>query len=274
MTALSPVFFPGVTVTSAQKEEIYRLLPRVQPGGSTAATVAVGSSTSVVLDNDRLYANVDEFLFRPEMPGTTRVDNTLVDAQRLRRARFFLTANSRGPRVERLWPAPDRSLAGLERCDQAHRLRQARRLLQHDGHGDQREAVLFPAGRLHQPHNRLLDPRAQSTTLRLPPAAHRGADPGYGGNFLTKWALDRDQVLTEVFDYIRCVNMREPDARLDPLRRQRPGRADPDRTTQGFGRFFTVSQAGLHFICSQEGDTGILTGNDPPNDKLDPPSAS
>ena len=60
-------------------------------------TVATDATSVVVPDQDRLFANVDEFLFRPEMSGNTRAENKLISADRLRRARFFLTANSRAP---------------------------------------------------------------------------------------------------------------------------------------------------------------------------------
>lgn len=33
--------------------------------------------------------------------------------------------------------------------------------------------------------------------------------PGFGGNFLAKYTDDRDQILTEIFDYIRSTNLHD-----------------------------------------------------------------
>ncbi|MEO6741519.1 MAG: Verru_Chthon cassette protein A, partial [Chthoniobacteraceae bacterium] len=90
--------------------------------------------------------------------------------------------------------------------------------------------------------------------------------PGYGGNFLQKWGDDRDQVLTEIFDYIRCVNLRDPVL----VAQGRTCYADNGQVapiqigaTQGFGRYDTISQFGFHFICAQDGADGAVDASHP-----------
>ncbi|MEQ1859296.1 MAG: Verru_Chthon cassette protein A [Chthoniobacteraceae bacterium] len=250
MSALSPVFFPGVKLTPAQKEEIYRLIPRVQPGGTAGASVA--ATGAIAPDEDRLYANVDEFLFRPEMPGDTRVENTLVSADRLRRARFFLTANSRAPELNlfgqpriALWPLNSDPLkrTGYDKlaafCSTI-------------GSGANVKPFYFQRTDSTSPkadyesiaRNRELYAYLQRLTAQQV--------PGYGGNFRTKWGADRDQILTEIFDYIRCANLRDP--LTGATRFADNGQVAPIQIgdTQGFGRVHTLSQFGFHFICTRD----------------------
>jgi hypothetical protein len=76
--------------------------------------------------------------------------------------------------------------------------------------------------------------------------------PGFGGSFLSKWGSDRDQVLTQIFDYVRSVNLKD---RQDGATQYAPnGQVAPIHidNTKGFGRFHTISQFGLHFIASEE----------------------
>jgi len=121
MTALSPVLFPGATLTSAQKEAIYQAIPRVEPGGSTGGTVGVGAGLAAIkIDADRLFANSDEFLLttngRTSLVNDPRFASLQFDEQRLRRAQFFLTANSNAPEINlygqpriALWPVPKKA---------------------------------------------------------------------------------------------------------------------------------------------------------------------
>jgi uncharacterized protein (TIGR02600 family) len=259
MCALSPVFSPGAPLTAAQKEEIYRLIPRVQPGGTIGATVpAAGSITP---DEDRFYANVDEFLFRPEMPADTRVENTLVSAERLRRARFFLTANSRAPELN-LFGQPRISLWPMH-TEAAKRTGYDRLAAFCSTIGT--TTSTSPAGTKPYP---FYFQRADSTSPTADYAnLQRNRElyaylqrltsqtvPGYGGIFSTKWGQDRDQILTEIFDYIRCVNLRDPLPGATQFAAN--GQVAPIQigSTQGFGRFHTLSQFGFHFICSRDAD--------------------
>lgn len=290
MSALSPVLFPekvrGVAtpLTAAQKELIYDLIPRVAGGGTKAATVPAGTAAAIVPDGDRLFANVDEFLFNPSRIAVTKdpaYKSLGLEAARLQRARFFLTANSRAPELNlfgqprvALWPIPQ---------DAAKRTAYDRLAAFCSTLGDSSRGGTRP---FYFQRNDSRSPKADYESIARNKEVHAYLQqltgnplPGYGGSFLEKWGQDRDQVLTEIFDYIRCINLRDPLLVKKARDEGKPsanyvfadnGQVSPIQIadTQGFGRFFTVSQAGMHFICSQEGDTGILTGNKAPNDKL------
>ncbi len=262
-TALSPVFFPGVVLTPTQKEQIYQLIPRVANGGTMSATVAGGT---LAPDQDRLFANVDEFLFRPNVSPTTRPENTVIDSKRLRRARFFLTANSRSPELNvygeprvSLWPvwvnANSRTafdkLASF--CASTGSVSTGTV-----------KPYYFQRNDPNSPHadydNILRNQQLYKYLQRLT------ADPvpGYGGTFTAKWGADRDQVLTEIFDYIRCVNIHDTEAGATTYTTAGStagsGQVAPIiiGSTKGFGRFHSIEQFGFHFICTQQEDKGAL----------------
>ncbi len=110
---------PATTYLSAvfpdwKRSEIYDILPRVTDGGSKGGTVNIpvdGSKPdALVPDSDRLYASVDELMFRYDSSNAGGLDprepnNTLLgskeslDREALERVRFFLTAHSRAPEV-------------------------------------------------------------------------------------------------------------------------------------------------------------------------------
>ncbi len=287
MNALSPVFFPNPTQATipdatkqVQAKAIYSLVPRVAWGGSQAGTNPVTSNSIVAPDTDRLFANADEALFaQPLTSGSPRVQNTTTSPALfkniLQRSRFFLTANSRAPEVN-LYGQPRVSLWPL---DTDPNLRTGYDKLaafcSTIGSSSSTNTYYF------QRHDST-DPKSDYTGIsrnqKLYPYLQNLTNkpiPGYGGSFATKWGDDRDQVLTEMFDYIRCVNLRDPQLVKDnkarfadngqvvPIQIKTPAGVD----TQGFGRFHSISQFGLHFICSAQVSTsGTAQGaHDDPN---------
>jgi uncharacterized protein (TIGR02600 family) len=109
-TCLSTVFFPGErlvpgTSTMNQKlEQIYAVTPRVNADGG----IVKGNNQPVNFDTDRLYASVDELLL-DDPSGTSSAATAFnkravqaifaADPARLKRLRFFLTAESRAPEI-------------------------------------------------------------------------------------------------------------------------------------------------------------------------------
>jgi len=113
------------------------------------------------------------------------------------------------------------------------------------------------------------------------------AIPGYGGTFKTKYGADpMNQILTEIFDYIRCTNI--DDQTPSPatgtftpysISRQDVTTASPSPggydgggqvapiiinngnqyVTQGFGRFYTVNGLALDLIYTGSTTTGSIT---------------
>src|SRR5206468_25728 len=77
--------------------------------------------------------------------------------------------------------------------------------------------------------------------------------PGFSNTgFDTKYLTDRDQILTEIFDYIRCVNLEDTQTGSPFTPASGPGRGQVvpiqiatagGGKTRGFGRFETISEA-------------------------------
>jgi uncharacterized protein (TIGR02600 family) len=265
-TYLSAVF-PQLT-----SDQIGKIATRVQRGGSLGGTaLATGKITG---DADRLYASIDELVFDPN-----RGDQP-IDEQRLEHGRFFLTAHSRAPEVN-LFNKPRLAIWPIHRADSTATRSPYDRL------------IAFCSSIKGQPYffdrinaysatddyagrNVKLYSYLQNLTSQ--------AVPGYGGKFSDKYGTaDRDQFLTEILDYIRSTNLFddtiEPTPYSYPTRgaqytRRRTsqtgvdpghGQVTPLRigTTQGFGRFYTISEAAMHFICTADAavtDSNQTTG--------------
>ncbi len=262
MTALSPALFPGVTLTSVQKETIYSLIPRVQPGGTVGGTIpakTLNGGVPLVLDSDRLFANVDEFLFQPN-----RTLNSMVSTDQLKAARFFLTANSKAPELNLfgqprigLWPV--HSNAGLRTAYD-----KLAAFCTTVGTGASTKGFYFQRADALSPTADYTGIKRNQDLYAYLQRLTNDPVPGYGASFNAGWTTDRDQILTEIFDYIRCVNLRDPQ-QAAAGQFSTNGQVSPIRinSTQGFGRFQTLTQAGIHIICCQDGPKGAIDPNNP-----------
>ena len=283
-TSLSPVFstwWQGLSAAqvTALNEKIYGIIPRVAGGGSMGGTVATtGTSTSytpITLDTDRLYASLDELMFTPLLSGFTRVTQGFTEAQ-LQQSRFFITSNSRSPDVNLfnkprvcIWPVSDIN-------DSNHRTA-----------FDQVFAFcstvnthpfFFQRDNPDSPTNDLPNtvanddaPTGVERNRMLLDYLHYLSSqpiPGFGGNFQAKYSTptlnvpgtgtDCDQILTEIFDYIRCTNLSDPNLASPSVPFTSSGASagqgqvvpiqDNVRGTRGFGRFPTVDKAFFMFI--------------------------
>ncbi|WP_157211078.1 Verru_Chthon cassette protein A [Verrucomicrobium spinosum] len=263
-TYLSAVF-PSLT-----RAQIAEMVPRIGEGGSRGGTVI--ASTGVVTDVDRLYAAVDELVYRPDRSVTA-----LTPAD-LERTRFFLSAHSRAPEVN-LFNRPRVAIWPVHEVNQSDYRTAFDRLI----------AFCASAGAADYIFKRAI---ADSPTADIEAIPGNGrlyrylqtltdkAVPGYGGTFSSKYPLDRDQILTEILDYIRSTNLF--DDTLEPQDQNQPaGWTFPTKgkqftksratistgavghgqvvplyvtatDTMGFGRYETLTEAGLHFICTAD----------------------
>lgn len=284
-TSLSAVF-PKLTT---QQILSTGLLPRYEWGGSLAGTVL--ATTAVPTRSDRLYASVAEAIYDP-----TR-DPSVLTPTEIQARSFFLTAQSRAPQTN-LFNLPRVAIWPLDTTDDAnHRTvfdRQIARCATINGqpYYFQRESALSPTNDLASiPRN--LELYNYLDTLM-------GMDiPGFGGNFDTKYGADSPQILTEIFDYIRSANLVDPllEAQLGGVtfapkaaagtgpHSMVPGYGSaapihhPTNGTMGFGRFYTLAEFALQFICSGDGFTdsganpdGVLNNNIPPGGAGGPPN--
>lgn len=256
--------------------ELFKLLPRYNDDRGSKAGTAVPSGTPFP-KNERLYPSVGEMLYSGSTPGTRTAGS--LGRQQVETAKFFLTAQSRAPEVTlfgtprvSIWPV-DRTLAtdpASARATPFDRLAAFASTLGGKQYHLQRANADDPAadyaglGR-----NRELYAYLQRLTGR--------EIPGFGGNFLAKYPAqaagrpsDRDQILTEILDYIRLTSLF--DATLDPAgtpvnnvgnnklqftdKNAGHGQVAPLRIgdTQGIGRFYTISEIGLLLICTADGN--------------------
>lgn len=311
--SLSAVF-GNLAAEPGYPENIYPLTPRITSGGSLHGTVPVKGAAAAVplnLRTDRLYDTVDEFMFQNNRGLNSALLSSLtaLDQAKIEQARFFATACSRAPDVNlfnqprvSMWPV---SSAGTG--------------LPHRSPKDQLIAFCSTIDNLAYYFQRL-DPNDPHTDLPgvqasdgTPTGLGRNRQlleylrnlmskpiPGFGGNFRDKYnsvdqvpgtsgisGQESDQILTEIFDYIRTTNLKDqsiayttgsgksattinevnpytpainPSATY-PYVNAGVGQVVPilDQTngTKGFGRFPTLQQAALIFYASK--DDGLAT---------------
>ncbi|MEZ0299658.1 MAG: Verru_Chthon cassette protein A [Candidatus Methylacidiphilales bacterium] len=280
-TSLSAVLTDTTAFTPVQ---IFALAPRVQEGGSLGGTAI--SSTAVALDRDRLYATADELVFSTAYSGSsgnsgTRSANSGMSGDLLDRNRFFLTTTSRAPEVNLFglpkvacWPisftdadthrtAFDRLIAACATLNG-----QPYYFQRQNSHSMTDDYNLIA-------RNKILYPYLQTLMAR--------DVPGFGGRLSTKFGADADQILTEIFDYIRCTNLWDGNLAVNTgqFTEGKQGAATSTNhlpghgqvvpiaigSTQGFGRFTTVSEVGMQFICTADGTDmlGTKSGGVPSN---------
>ena len=220
-------------------ETIYSTTPRLGAGGSTEGTVQTSQDVTVpaiAANGNPLFASVDEFLFQPAATGSARaLASSLgggtgglqtLDQNLLKKARFFLTATSRAPDVN-LFNQPRVSIWPLSLDSSTI----------HHGTSPYDQLIAFCSTigssiyyfQRTDPTDPHVDLPATATTTGL--GRNRAVleylrylmgqeIPGFAGNFASKYnktnpnvtvtGTDRDQILTEIFDYIRATNLRDP----------------------------------------------------------------
>ena len=285
-TSLAPIFFAGSATSTpilspAQRDAIYNLVPRISGGGSNGGTQV--STTAVSTDSDRLYATVDELLYsqNPSEDKRSKAVSAAVGVtpERLKQVRFFLTANSRAPEVT-LFNTPRISMWPLDKNDSTDFRTAFDRLIGFCSTVGSQPYYFTRTNPKSSTDDYGTIPRNQDLYGYLQKLTSQNI-PGFGGNFSSKLGADRDQVLTQIFDYIRCTNLNDlgiTDRKNRYAKRaeitlnatdDRPGigfgQVAPIRiaanNTQGFGRFPTVTEVGIHFICTARADNPATLDN-------------
>ncbi|XHR27339.1 MAG: Verru_Chthon cassette protein A [Chthoniobacteraceae bacterium] len=275
--SLSAVFPKPSGFTDLQwADSIYGIVPRIQPGGSEQGSVS--STTAIIPDTDRLYSNTDELLFRSGTDG--RVTQGFTQAQ-LVQSRFLLTARSVAPELNlfgrprvSIWPV-DVDLATNPSSPYTNAFDRLSAFCSTYGGTSTPKRYYFQrqdSGSATNDYanisrNRDLYSYLQSMTSR--------AVPGFSGfSFQDKYGSDADQILTGIFDYIRCTNLFDDNLGNSYVSGSAPtqfyqfttprkstsyywpghGQVSPIQigTTQGLGRYYTLSEIGLHLICTAD----------------------
>ena len=254
MNCLSPVLASGVTTLLPEdKDAIYDIVPRIAPGGSEAGTVAVNPNTKPVqADDTRLYATIDEMLYKPDRTTQNATINgvSILDPGKIDQYRFFLTASSRAPdttlfqtpRIS-IWPIHELLYNGTRQIplvtdDKNKTFYLPNDPSTQDANGNTKYASPFdriiafassvgsdasstaasrksPVGGFPFFFQRAL---ADSPTYDASIQRNQelfaylkrltsNSVPGFSGDLLSKYGNDRDQIITNVFDYVRATNM-------------------------------------------------------------------
>lgn len=256
--------------TYSSRLPYYELIPRVTGGGSNGGTRTPTANQVVNYDADRLYASVDEFIFKAKSSGASRQENDpAIDNEFLEQARFFLTAHSRAPEVNlfnlpriSLWPldpnvqnAKDKLIAFCSTFKGWPYFFQRTVVpgASPDVSAFRNTSQSSTADWDKYPRNKQLYNYLQKLTDR--------PIPGLGGQLSAKYpGIYRDQILTEMVDFIRSgINItstagnppyhfvppagKPGSGQVVPLTLSRDGSSGND--TRGFGRFITISEAAL-----------------------------
>ncbi|MCE9588069.1 MAG: Verru_Chthon cassette protein A, partial [Verrucomicrobia bacterium] len=226
-------------------EEIFKIIPRVTGAeydpsdityasptrdySSKAGTIRAGGGQTngeeeahpVVPDGDRLYATIDEFLYNPNFASTRR-PWTLAQAaskrdttrEMLEMSKFFLTASSKSPE-QNLYNLP-RIAIWPERTSDTQRTAFDKLIAFCSTVGPKTDPSSLPYYFTRQNGNSTtadLSPRNVELMAYLKGLTGRpvpGWDPTGSAtrSFAAKYSGgDRDQILTEIFDYIRSTNL-------------------------------------------------------------------
>lgn len=249
---------------NASDDEIYAIVPRVSGGGSDGGTKI--ATAPVNPDKDRLYANVDELLYEP---GSRSLNNSAITPEAIEMRRFFLTANSRAPETTlfatprvAIWPIFRDHLTTAGRTTAFDNLIAFCSTINGEPYFFQRENA-------DSTTNDIVIPRNQELLAYLGRLSGQ-AFPGFGGNFAAKYPADKNQILHEIFDYVRSVNLyddilsasggipftdgRASSSAGNPGHGQVTPTYDSTNNTLGFGRFYSVSEASIHFITTGQSD--------------------
>lgn len=261
------VSLSGVIANLTDRSQIANIAPRISTGGSLGGTVQTvvgnGSSatgTTITPDSDRLYSSAEELAF------TQNRTASIIPPSAISTYGFLLTATSRAPELNlfgkpkvSLWPLStnnstwtvyDKLIAKCATLNGSYSItRSDANSSTVDYNSNTRNGQIFSY--------------LQSLTGNLTPGfgnstfAAKYPSINIGGTFISQ----RDQILTEMVDYIRCTNIRDTTLGATSFTTRRAatgvteggGQVNPLQigNTMGFGRMNTISEAALIFMATQ-----------------------
>jgi len=267
--------FPELT-----REQLYEISPRIVPGGSSNGMAATDTLTDLI-ENDqaRLYSTVGELFYSTNFTGADRTfffTNSLSNWREIvERREAFLTASSRAPELTlsgtprvSIWPihavtnivtsrnpvtfltATDRLIAFCSTIKSGttnYPFYFARG-------GSTGTNSLSPSVDINMARNQLIFSYLQRGCSNFPGLSTASFSGKYGN-------LETDQILTEIFDYIRSANITDLSSYQGSAYFNQESAVVPVQFTNntngptfGFGRSLTVRQIGLLFICNASGE--------------------
>jgi hypothetical protein len=261
--------FPDLTSTNSI-DSLYAFAPRIQFGGSMAAMAAgfniATNTNSVRMDSDRLFASVGEARFSSTNSPNNRTDFPASGGNwtdRIERNKFLITASSRAPEIT-LYGTPRISI-WPESANAATNVRTPYDALiafcaSLPGSGGTTNNYYFDRTNALSATTDIGRVRNAQLLGYLDSLMNTTAIPASGsGGFVAKGsAADLAQIQTEIYDYIRCVNLTDTHPNVGNVSYSLgcivvpAERASGGVTTRGFGRFYTLNQFGLIFAATAD----------------------
>lgn len=219
--ATSANLVPQDTTYNAFKEAIYQITA-FTPYGAGTSKGATGNTDpgtgkpdpKLSVATKHLFATVDEMMLKSQRTtggvSGKSVPNAKLTPSALEKVRFFLSANSRAPELNlygrprlTIWPIHDDPNLRTPFDD----LFAFTSTISTDPGGNANKDKRFNLTRVDAKSN-ITDYTTQNAKMYGYLQALTNVEvPGFGGKFTTKYGADRDQILTEIFDYIRTVNL-------------------------------------------------------------------
>ena len=249
--------------TNLTTNQIMDIAPRItyQGGGSLWGSVINPGAARLPDDASRLYANVDELLFSTNRSAS---GTNPITPQQLDQGRFFLTASSRSPDVTLfntprllIWPV-DTSTTKQTPFD---RLIAFCGTVGSNGYYFQRTDATNPTTDYNLARNQTLLGYFRRMTTQAVPGF--GGSSGILGKYNAGAPGESEQIATEIFDYVRCINLQDTTrGTVAANYYSTNGIVVPTagtNGTRGFGRFPTVTKAGLIFWYDTNSVSGTTT---------------
>lgn len=260
------------------RRKIWELIPRVADNGATALSARSVAPQDVPYDMDRLFASTGEVRFAANPPDTgARAEFLSGDIwrERIERLGFLTTTASRAPETTvygtprvSLWPVSSQNTT--QRRTALDNLMAFASTIQNTSSINNPLPYYFQRTTAGAPDYDLGINAAMFNYLES--LSSVSSIPGFTtASLLSKYGeAGRDQILTQMYDYIRIVNKMDrqlptPSTNsfawnntVPPTQRTVNG-----RDTFGFGRFPTINQIVLHFICTA--DAAVPGSNVPEN---------
>ncbi|MES2307251.1 MAG: Verru_Chthon cassette protein A [Verrucomicrobiota bacterium] len=225
---------------------LYNIIPRISWGGSEFGTkkvpetekekVRYGKDENLNVDQERLYSSVDEILFKTGENRNINADQSQSPLKKMMvdRTKFFVTTLSRAPEVNvfnkprvTIWPIDDETKANPAVPFDYFSSNYMKQIVE-STNKDQRSpfdksvalSSTLNGNKYYFTRN---DPTStaadfterNSKIYNYLQGLMEENVPGFGGKFSDKYSKDYKQILTEIYDYIRCVNIFDCSAATD-----------------------------------------------------------
>lgn len=282
-TSLRPVFEKylsgaGTPLDAWIRETLVSLSPRYTPcadapiktgsmGGTRMPSVPLESTTKP------FYTAPDEYYFDKNRVAR---NSTLQSPDSFEQTRFFVTSSSRAPEVN-LFNMPRVSMWPVSAMnDQDHRTPydQVNLFCASLGPEGTNNIYAFTRSNPNAENGELNTGSRNAAIYDYLDTLMSRPVPGFGGSFRSKYGTDQSQILTEIYDFIRCTNICDQSANrssfvpfttkptITPQKtlQETPGtgqvRPTVHGSTKGFGRFPIITEAALTIV----GEKTVVAG--------------